>query len=244
LKESNTEVNIFYCPDIASEEALLSQEESAHCIRVLRLGKGDVVKLIDGKGGLFEAIISVPDAKLCRLEITCSLPVPPARNFNLHIAIAPTKNIDRFEWFIEKAVEIGIDTITPLLCQRSERRVLRTDRLHKLIISTMKQAIVPYLPVLNELTDYKKVIDSHTRSQFNGFIAHCEDSEKKKLKDALTPGSDVIILIGPEGDFSPEEIKLATGNGFIPVSLGNNRLRTETAGIVACNTVNVVNQVE
>ena len=234
-------MHIFYCPNIISNSATLSPEESVHCIRVLRLGKGDVVTLIDGKGGMFEAIISTTDAKQCQLEIIGSLPVPPARNFSLHIAIAPTKNMDRFEWFIEKAVEIGIDTITPLLCQRSERRVLKTDRLHKMIISTMKQAMVPYLPVLNELTDYKKLIEAFSGLTCSRFIAHCEESERKKLKNELTPGSDVIILIGPEGDFSPEEIKLATGNGFIPVSLGNNRLRTETAGIVACNTVSLTN---
>jgi 16S rRNA (uracil1498-N3)-methyltransferase len=237
-------VNIFYCSNISSKEALLSQEESAHCIRVLRLNKGDRVLLIDGRGGMFEAIISSPDPKQCRLEITGSLPVPPTRNFNLHVAIAPTKSLDRFEWFIEKAVEIGIDTITPLLCQRSERRVLKTDRLHKLIIATMKQAMIPYLPVLNELTDYKILIDTITGSQRNRFIAHCEESEKKTLRNVLTPGSDVVILIGPEGDFSPEEIGLAINNNFIPVSLGCNRLRTETAGIVACNTVNFMNKVE
>ena len=117
-------MHIFYCQNIISNEAILSPEESGHCIRVLRLTRGDIVQLIDGRGGIFEAIISVPDAKRCRLDITGSLSAPPARNFNLHIAIAPTKNIDRFEWFIEKAVEIGIDSITPLLCQRSERRVL------------------------------------------------------------------------------------------------------------------------
>ena len=133
-------MNLFYCPDILSHEALLSPGESAHCIRVLRLGKGEKVQVIDGKGGLFEAVIMLPDARQCRLEITGSTILPPARNFNLHIAIAPTKSIERFEWFIEKAVEIGIDTITPLLCQRSERRVLKTDRLQKLIIATMKQA--------------------------------------------------------------------------------------------------------
>jgi 16S rRNA (uracil1498-N3)-methyltransferase len=234
-------MHIFYCPNIISNSATLSPEESVHCIRVIRLGKGDVVMLIDGKGGMFEAVISEPDARQCRLEITGALPIPPARNFNLHIAIAPTKNMDRFEWFVEKAVEIGISTITPLLCQRSERRILRTDRLQKLIISTMKQAIVPYLPVLHELTNYNEFIHSITGSKSNLFIAHCQESEKKMLINSLTPRSDVIILIGPEGDFSPGEIKLATTNKFIPVSLGPNRLRTETAGIVACNTFILLN---
>jgi 16S rRNA (uracil1498-N3)-methyltransferase len=227
-------MHIFYCPDIIANVTILSSEESAHCIRVLRLTKDDKVQVIDGKGGQFEAIIKTPDARQCHLEITSRLPTPPARNYNLHIAIAPTKNIDRFEWFVEKAVEIGIDTITPLLCQRSERRVLKTDRLHKLIISTIKQAKVPYLPVLNELTDFSKFIGNLHLSQTNRFIAHCENSEKKALKEVLIPESDVIVLIGPEGDFSLHEIELAASKNFIPVSLGYNRLRTETAGIVAC----------
>jgi 16S rRNA (uracil1498-N3)-methyltransferase len=235
-------MHIFYCQNIISNEALLSPEESAHCIRVLRLNRGDIVQLIDGKGGMFEAVISEPDVKQCRLEITGSITAHAPRNFNLHIAIAPTKNMDRFEWFIEKSVEIGIDTITPLLCQRAERRTLKTERLHKLIISTMKQAMVPYLPVLNELTGFKSFNTSLSGSHSNRFIAHCEDSDRKELGKVLSPVSDVIILIGPEGDFSPEEIKLATASGFIPVSLGQNRLRTETAGIVACHTVNLLNE--
>jgi 16S rRNA (uracil1498-N3)-methyltransferase len=235
-------VNIFYCSDISTKNALLSQEESMHCVRVLRLKKGDRVHLINGKGGMFEAVISEPDVRQCRLEITGSFPVRPPRNFNLHIAIAPTKNIDRFEWFIEKAVEIGIDTITPLLCQRSERRTLKTERLHKLILSTMKQAMVRYLPVLNELTGFKSFNATLSGSHSNRFIAHCEDSDRKELGKVLSPVSDIIILIGPEGDFSPEEIKLAIDSGFIPVSLGQNRLRTETAGIVACHTVNLLNE--
>ncbi len=206
----------------------------------MRLGTGDVVQLIDGKGGLFEAIITLPDPKQCQLEIVTVVPTGRPRNFNLHIAIAPTKNMDRFEWFVEKAVEIGIDTITPLLCQRSERKVLKTDRLNKLIISTMKQAMVPYLPVLNELTDYEGFINTLSGQKTNRFIAHCEESAKKELKEVLTPESDIIILIGPEGDFSHSEIELATERGFISVSLGKNRLRTETAGIVACHTANLL----
>jgi 16S rRNA (uracil1498-N3)-methyltransferase len=233
-------VNTFYCPNILSREAMLSPEESAHCVRVLRLGKGVKVQVIDGKGGLFEAVIALPDARQCRLEITSSTILPPARNFNLHIAIAPTKSIDRFEWFIEKAVEIGIDTITPLLCQRSERRVLKTGRLQKLVISTMKQAQVAYLPVLNELTDLEKFIKSYSGTHENRFIAHCGDTPRKKLQEAILAGRDTVILIGPEGDFTPEEVELATGNGFIPVKLGPNRLRTETAGVVACHIVNLM----
>ncbi len=150
--------------------------------------------------------------------------------------------MDRFEWFIEKAVEIGIDAITPLLCARSERRALRTERLHKLIISSMKQAMVPYMPALHELTNYSTFINSLTGTQAGRFIAHCEETERKKLTDIMTTGSDAVFLIGPEGDFTQGEIDLAVSHEFIPVSLGINRLRTETAGIVACQTFNLLNE--
>lgn len=233
---------IFYCPHIISGQALLSPEESAHCIRVLRLGKGDKVSLIDGKGGMYDAVIAIPDAKQCRLEVSATTIRQKARDFTLHLAIAPTKNTDRFEWFVEKAVEIGVDIITPLLCHRSERRILRTDRLHKLIIATMKQAMVHYLPELHELTDYSAFITSLTGYSQNRFIAYCDDAERKSLKDALAIQANVIILVGPEGDFTPGEVELAIAHSFIPVSLGKNRLRTETAGIVACQTVNLMNE--
>ena len=235
-------MHLFYCSSITDNIAILSADESAHCIRVLRLGTGDVVQLIDGKGGLFEAIITLPDPKQCQLEIVTTVPTGRSRNFNLHIAIAPTKNMDRFEWFVEKAVEIGIDTITPILCQRSERKVLKTDRLNKLIISTMKQAMVPYLAVLNELTDYKQFINSLSGYPVNRFIAHCEKAEKINLKKAILPDSDTLVLIGPEGDFSPDEIKNAINNRFKQISLGKNRLRTETAGVFVCSAVNLINE--
>jgi len=233
-------MNLFYCPDIHSHEALLSPEESYHCVRVLRLVKGDRVQVIDGRGGVFEAVITMPDAKRCHLGITRSVTIPPSRNFNLHIAIAPTKSMDRFEWFMEKAVEIGIDTITPLLCQRSERRVTKTARLQKLIISTMKQAMVTYRPVLNELTDYQEFLESIRGGGTNRFIAHCEGQDRKRIQDVFATGTDVVILIGPEGDFSPEEVHLATGHGFTPITLGQNRLRTETAGVVTCSVMNLM----
>jgi 16S rRNA (uracil1498-N3)-methyltransferase len=239
LKDSLA-MNIFFAPDINSPQVILSPEESAHCVRVLRLNEGEKVQLIDGKGGLYEAVVAEPDARRCMIEIIGTRQIHRTRDYTLHIAIAPTKNMDRFEWFVEKSVEIGVDTITPLLCQRSERRVLKTDRLHKLIISTMKQAMVLHQPVLNELTDYKKFMTGLPVSFKNRLIAHCEDTERKTLKDTLMPLSDVVVLIGPEGDFSPEEIKGAADKGFTPVTLGPNRLRTETAGIVACHAINLL----
>jgi 16S rRNA (uracil1498-N3)-methyltransferase len=234
-------MNVFYCPDIASHEATLSPEESAHCIRVLRLGRGEKVQVIDGKGGYYAAEIADPDAKKCRLEILATLDHAKVRNYKIKVAIAPTKNLDRFEWFIEKSVEIGIDMITPLLCQRSERRVLKTDRLHKLILSTMKQAIIPFRPVLDELTAFNTFVVKPGVPKNNRFIAHCEDTGRKKLMEVCKASQDIVVLIGPEGDFAPEEISFATDHGFIPVSLGVNRLRTETAGVVACHTINILN---
>jgi len=201
-------MHLFYCPDISGNSAILSADESAHCIRVLRLRNGDQVQLLDGRGGWFEAVITVPDPKECSLGIISHTQTVPQRNFNLHIAIAPTKSIDRFEWFIEKAVEIGIDTITPLLCQRSERRVLKTDRLHKLIISTMKQAMVTQLPLLNELTGFEPFINGCTGLQENLFIAHCIDPEYKLLNSTLVPAKDVTVLIGPEAISRPWRLNL------------------------------------
>jgi 16S rRNA (uracil1498-N3)-methyltransferase len=234
-------MHIFYCPNISGNHTLLSPEESSHCIRVLRLGKGDRIRLIDGMGSLYEAIIEIPDSRQCQVEITGLVSRQSGRDYYLHVAIAPTKNMDRFEWFVEKSTEIGIDIITPILCHRSERRVLKTDRLQKLIISTMKQAMIPYMPVLNELTDFGNFIDNMAGSPYNRFIAHCDDIDRKKLKDALVPKTHALILVGPEGDFTPGEIDLAITHGFIPVTLGKNRLRTETAGLVACHTVHLIN---
>jgi 16S rRNA (uracil1498-N3)-methyltransferase len=231
-------MNIFYCTETNGRQAILNPEESAHCIRVLRMQKGDHAIIIDGRGGMYDAVISKPDSKQCHLEIVKSIDHKKNREFTLHIAIAPTKNIERFEWFIEKSIEIGIDIITPLICQRSERRVLKTDRIHKLIVSSMKQAVVPYMPVLHELTDYGKFIEHIQGSQFNRFVAHCDETDKKRLQDVLSLKTNVIVLIGPEGDFTSGEIDLAIRNGFLPVTLGINRMRTETAGVVACCIVN------
>jgi 16S rRNA (uracil1498-N3)-methyltransferase len=230
-------MHIFYVAKVEGSKTFLSPEESFHCIRVLRLGKGDKVQLIDGIGGWYNAMITRPDRKQCELEISGVINHRKDRNFSLHIAITPTKSIERFEWFIEKSVEIGIDIITPMLCQRSERRTLKTDRLNKLIISTMKQAMIPYMPVLHELTDFKKLIEGISGFTNNRFIACYDESVKKRLLNTIIPRANVIILIGPEGDFTQSEIDLAISHDFIPVSLGDNRLRTETAGLVACNTV-------
>ncbi len=235
-------MQLFFCNNIQAGIAILSPEESGHCIRVLRLAKGDLVKLIDGTGTSYDAEITIPDSKKCELKIIKSFTTPSPRNYKIHIAIAPTKNIDRFEWFVEKAVEIGVDAITPVICERSERRVLKTDRLHKLIISTMKQAMILNYPRLDELNNLDSFFKSLGNQTENRFIAHCFPEEKKLLSKAILPDKDVIILIGPEGDFTQNEVKRAISNHFLPVSLGTNRLRTETAGIVACHTAVLISE--
>lgn len=230
---------LFYCPDIEKQQTL-SEEESAHCVRVLRYTTGDEILLTDGKGTTYTARITNPHPKHCDFEIISSEKQEPHHAFHLHIAIAPTKNIERMEWAIEKCVEIGVDEITPLLCRFSERKQLRTDRLEKIILSAAKQSLTPYLPVLHELTPYDDFIKSQRQGQ--RFIAHCYKEDKRVLKDEIERGRDVLVLIGPEGDFSEKEIADALSMGFIPVSLGNSRLRTETAAVVACHTAVLMNE--
>ncbi len=232
-------MHIFYTPDIQEHEYTLNESESKHAIRVLRLEEGDKVKLIDGKGTLYEAVIAVPHPKRCQLVVLNSTQEFEKPPFQLQIAIAPTKNIARFEWFLEKATEIGINRITPLLCANSERKAIKTDRLEKVIVAAMKQSIKAYKPVLDPLTGFKDFLNTIPE---NTCIAHCEDGNKELLKNFCQSNQDITIMIGPEGDFSPKEIEKAMKMEIKPVSLGNARLRTETAGVVACHTCNLINQ--
>ena len=236
---------LFYCPDIETKQTL-SEEESAHCVRVLRYSVGDEILITDGRGTTYTARITNPHPKHCDFEILSQEKQEPHHHFHLHIAIAPTKNIERMEWAIEKCVEIGVDEITPLLCRFSERKQLRTDRLEKIILSAAKQSLTPYLPVLHELTPYEEFLQmtNHQSPITNAqrFIAHCYKDEKRLLKDEIELGRDVLVLIGPEGDFSEKEVSDALAAGFIPVSLGNSRLRTETAAVVACHTAILINE--
>ncbi len=234
-------MHIFYTPDIAGNEYTLSQAESKHCVRVLRLSLGSHISLVDGVGGFYYAQIIDDNPKKCKVEITKSISNYCKRNYNLTIAIAPTKNIDRFEWFLEKATEIGIDRIIPFVSQQSERKVIKPERLNRIISSAMKQSQQAYLPKLDDLCTFKQLINNQNICQ-NKFIAHCVDSEKKLLKNSIVKHSDSLILIGPEGDFTVEEIELALKNNYQAVSLGNTRLRTETAGIVAVHTVASANE--
>ncbi|MBN2635760.1 MAG: 16S rRNA (uracil(1498)-N(3))-methyltransferase [Prolixibacteraceae bacterium] len=233
-------MQLFYIPNISGTEVVLDETESKHAVRVLRLTVGTEVQLIDGKGGFYEAEIVEANPKNCRLKINKTIHGFGKKNFRLHMAVAPTKNIDRFEWFLEKATEIGIDEITPLLTEHSERKAIKLERLEKILISAMKQSVKAYLPKLNEIASFHEFIENCTTQ--NRFIAHCYNGEKQHLKNVVTKENDTVILIGPEGDFSPEEVTLAKQKGFTEISLGTARLRTETAAIVACHIVNLVNE--
>lgn len=233
-------MQLFYIPDISGDFVTLDQTESKHAVKVLRMHEGDRVKLIDGKGGVYEAEIADLHPKKCRLSILNVQKEINRKKFRLHIAIAPTKNIARFEWFLEKATEIGIDEITPLLSEHSERKIIKYDRSEKILISAMKQSQKAFLPKLNELTSFNEFIQNNLEKQ--KFIAHCNEGEKNHLKNAIQKESDLIILIGPEGDFSQEEVLTAKEKGFKEISLGDERLRTETAGILACHIANLMNE--
>jgi 16S rRNA (uracil1498-N3)-methyltransferase len=237
-------VHLFYTPDINSEIYTLSEEESKHAVRVLRLGVGDKVELIDGKGNLYHAEVATDHPKRCTIKVNDIEKEYGKRSFSLHIAMAPTKNMERTEWFLEKAVEIGLDAFTPLQCDHSERVTVKTDRLLKIAVSAMKQSLKAYTPLLEETTSFKKFIAGSVNSGEQKFIAHCDRSgiEPALLKNIYTPGNNALVLIGPEGDFSKEEITLAVANGFLPVSLGKSRLRTETAALAACHTLNLLNE--
>ncbi len=232
-------MNLFYYPEISEPETILSVEESKHMIRVLRKSIGDIVYFTDGCGANFKCEIVDPDPKKCCIRIIEKTEGRDRRNIKLHIGIAPTKNITRFEWFLEKATEIGIEEVTPVISFHSERKEIKPERLIKVIISAMKQSLKSYLPKLNNKLQFEEIISKPFEGQ--KFIAYISDDVTKELKDVYIPGQDVLILIGPEGDYSPEEVKKATDNGFIPVSLGTSRLRTETAGIVACHTISLTN---
>jgi len=228
-------MQLFYLEN-PKNEIILSAEESKHATKVLRKKEGDILNFTDGKGAFYKAEIIVADSRKCRLKVVSTEQKEKQHNYHLHIAIAPTKNMDRFEWFLEKATEIGIDEITPIICTHSERKKIKTERCNRILLSAMKQSLKFHVPKLNEamsLSDFIKQDYEGTK-----YIAHCEDGEKKELK-RVNKTEKTIILIGPEGDFSPKEIELALQNQFKAVSLGTSRLRTETAGIIAAHSINI-----
>ena len=230
---------LFYTPDIQTD-LQLPDEEAGHCIRVLRMKEGDRLRLTDGKGCFYDAVISAVSGKRCMVYIEKKEPQKPLWSGHLHIAVAPTKLMDRNEWFVEKAVEIGVDEISFIKTDHSERDVIKMERIEKIAVSAMKQSQKATLPVLNGMTPFRNFVERG----FEGdkFIAHCEPGSKVLLQDAVRAGHDSLVLIGPEGDFSPAEIEMALKAGFKPISLGPSRLRTETAALVAVHIMNLAGQ--
>ena len=233
-------MHLFYTPNILGDFYQLDEEESKHCIRVLRLKVGAQVNLIDGIGGFYLAEIIDDHPKKTTLKVLSVHREFGKRNHYLHIAVAPTKNIDRLEWFLEKATEIGIDEITPIICDRSERKEIKIERSNKIITAAVKQSLKAYHPLLNPPISFKNFILQ--ASADIKYIAHCEERNRGFIASKFIPNQNYLVLIGPEGDFSPLEIDFALQNGFVPITLGTSRLRTETAALKACFELNYLNQ--
>jgi len=233
-------MQLFYNSDVKPEDKsfFFDKEESKHIIKVLRKKESDKIFLTNGLGYFFESEIISAFEKKCEIRIT-NVQFHEPTSYHIHIAVAPTKMNDRLEWFLEKATEIGIHEITPIICDNSERKVYKIDRAEKIVQSAMKQSLQMYLPKINEPISYSQFVKQTIDGQ--KFIAHCEETERKAFQNEVKSNEKVTILIGPEGDFSTKEIKLALENQFIPVTLGNTRLRTETAALVACHTIAVKN---
>ncbi len=237
------EIRYFYVPD-ADQVTELPAEEASHALKVLRLKAGDEMMLMDGKGSFYRAVITIADNHHCMYRIEESLPQEPQWQGHVHLAIAPTKMNDRMEWMTEKAVEVGLDELSFLNCQFSERRQLKTERIWKIVVSAAKQSRKAYFPTVNELLPFKTFIKAH--QQGHRYIAHCyTEVERVNLFDELSrldASEDALVLIGPEGDFSMDEVKLAINHGFIPVDLGKSRLRTETAGLASVMMMQLAKQ--
>lgn len=234
-------MQLFYNPaiEVTDKEILFDREESKHIARALRKKVGDVLNVTDGKGNLFSAEITRIGNNECAAQIQ-KIKSEKTKNYHLHLAVAPTKMNDRYEWFLEKAVEIGVDEITPILCEHSERKKIKPERYERILQSAMKQSLRLSMPKLNPTISFMDFVENHPSPQV--FIAHCEETqEKNHLKDLIKPGLDLIVMIGPEGDFSSHEIEIALEKGYLSASLGESRLRTETAAIVACNIVALTN---
>lgn len=227
--------------DTNTKAFTFDKSESRHIIKVLRKSEGDQLSITNGKGDFFEIIILTANPKKCIGEVI-NIKSVDQLPYNLHLAVAPTKLNDRYEWFLEKATEIGITEITPIICDHSERKIINLDRFEKKIQSAMKQSLKSYLPKLNKATTFKNFLISQENNTQQKLIAHCEETSKKTLKSVLKKRGDTTILIGPEGDFSSDEINKSLRIGFAPISLGNSRLRTETAAVVACHSVAFINE--
>jgi 16S rRNA (uracil1498-N3)-methyltransferase len=230
-------VNLFYQSQITNGVHSLDEEESRHCIKVLRKKTGDVIRVTDGQGNFYSATITDVALPLCRFRID-STEREGAKSWSVHIAVSPTKNADRIEWFVEKAVELGVDEITLLNCEHTERAYLKTERLMKVAVAAMKQSLKATLPRINPLTDFNAIVNQS--EGLAKFIAFVDPQNNAHLKDTGT-NQKYLVLIGPEGDFSSAELELATKNGFQKISLGSSRLRTETAALAACHILNLIN---
>lgn len=233
------QVFLFYSNQVDEGMILLEAEEARHCAQVLRKKPGDQIEVVDGLGNWYIGTLTSVEKRQCLVKIDETRSDIHQRPFHLHMAVAPTKNINRLEWFLEKATEFGVDEISLLLCQNSERQKVRTDRLERILIAAMKQSLKAKLPVLHEPLAFAKFMERNQQGQL--CIAHCREEEKPHLQHMLQAGQDVCILIGPEGDFTEQEIHLAKANNYKPVSLGESRLRTETAAIAACHIANLIN---
>ncbi len=236
-------MQLFYNPNITedSKELLFDKEESRHIFKVLRKKESDQLMITNGKGFFFKVELLQSNPKHCVakvISVESKEPLP----YYLHLAVAPTKLNDRYEWLLEKATEIGIGEITPIICEHSERKVIKLQRFEKKIQSAMKQSLKAYLPIINEAITLKEFLNKQKPTNHHKLIAHCEETRKQSLKSVLKPKGDYLILIGPEGDFSNNEINIALQEGYQPVSLGESRLRTETAAIVACHSIAFVNE--
>ncbi len=232
-------MQVFFTKQIDGNHAILDEEESRHLIRVLRLKQDDPVDIVDGRGNLFKGVISLPDSRNTRIRITETKRKHLARKYSLHLAIAPTRSTDRFEWFLEKATEIGVDEITPILCTRSERKHIRHERSGKILLAAMKQSGRAYLPKLNPMLPLSEFLQQAEAD--NKFIAHCRTNPDDFLERSTVPNLSWLILIGPEGDFTPQEVAMATECNYAEINLGEAVYRTETAGIMACQLISYLN---
>lgn len=231
----------FYCPEIA-DTLTLGEEDSKHCVKVLRMTEGEAIEVVDGNGNLYTCRITMAHPKRCAIEVQEVKHQVPHWGHQIVLGIAPTKNMDRIEWLVEKIVEMGVDRIIPLRCHNSERTVVKTERLRKIMVSAMKQSLKATLPRLDEMTPIEKVLGE----PFEGTrcIAYCDEmlprDQRHTIASAYRPGQDVMVLIGPEGDFSPNEVEMAATSGFKPITLGESRLRTETAGLMAIAAIHAL----
>lgn len=233
-------MHLFYTPNLNTEQAFgLSDEEAAHCVKVLRMREGDELMLTDGAGGLYLAELLQASARNCLCMVKSKLPAYDHRDFGIHIAMSPTKNNARTEWFVEKAVEMGVDEISFIKTKYSERTVIKTERMEKVAVSAMKQSFKSFLPKINPLTEFKTLIDAVKEEK--RFMATCHGEERVKLREGYQRGESVIVLIGPEGDFSQQEAAYAREHGFLTLTLGEARLRTETAALYALQGIHFIN---